>query len=221
MNPVIIGRATHIYALCDEGGSVRYVGKTVRTPAQRFFQHRTASKRSELPVGRWLRRHPGATVRLLEIVPPCGDWAAREAYWINAHENLLNLTDGGEGLAGHQFSEEHKTRISQALSTREGFSCERCGAPFTRKQCEIARGNNRFCTKACYQASQRGVSKPLSNEFKEAARLATKQRFEKQTHCKRGHPLFGENLFLTSQGSRGCKECRQIHKKNYRERLNG
>lgn len=49
-----IGNATHIYALCDEAGQVRYIGKTVRTIDQRLSQHRTAAKRSRLPVGRWL-----------------------------------------------------------------------------------------------------------------------------------------------------------------------
>lgn len=39
-----------------------------------------------------------------------------------------------------------------------------------------------------------------------------------RTHCKRGHPLYGENLFITSQGSRGCKECRKLHKAAYLER---
>lgn len=36
-----------------------------------------------------------------------------------------------------------------------------------------------------------------------------------RTSCKRGHPLSGANLFITSQGSRGCKECRKIHKARY------
>jgi len=42
----------------------------------------------------------------------------------------------------------------------------------------------------------------------------------KQTHCKRGHPLSGQNLFITTQGSRGCKECRRIHKRDYMARKN-
>lgn len=28
----VIGNATHIYALCDEAGQVRYIGKTEREP---------------------------------------------------------------------------------------------------------------------------------------------------------------------------------------------
>jgi hypothetical protein len=31
----------------------------------------------------------------------------------------------------------------------------------------------------------------------------------KKTHCLRGHPLFGENVFAQVGGKRGCKECRR------------
>lgn len=41
------------------------------------------------------------------------------------------------------------------------------------------------------------------------------------THCKRGHELSGQNLFITSGGSRGCKECRKIHKRAYRGKARG
>lgn len=31
-----------------------------------------------------------------------------------------------------------------------------------------------------------------------------------QTHCKRGHPLFGDNLKINSQGYRTCKTCKRV-----------
>lgn len=40
------------------------------------------------------------------------------------------------------------------------------------------------------------------------------------TACKRGHPLSGENLYV-SDGRRVCKECRRIHKQEYRKRIRG
>ena len=39
--------------------------------------------------------------------------------------------------------------------------------------------------------------------------------------CSRNHPLSGDNLFLTSGGSRGCKACRRIHKATHRSKANG
>ena len=32
-----------------------------------------------------------------------------------------------------------------------------------------------------------------------------------QTHCKRGHPLFGDNLRINTQGYRGCRTCHRAH----------
>lgn len=53
----------------------------------------------------------------------------------------------------------------------------------------------------------------------ESAVIAAAAEKKARTHCKRGHPLSGENLFINSGGSRGCKECRRIHKHDYRARI--
>lgn len=39
-----------------------------------------------------------------------------------------------------------------------------------------------------------------------------------KTHCKRGHPLFGENMKKMSNGSRQCKTCLRMHAANARKR---
>lgn len=39
-----------------------------------------------------------------------------------------------------------------------------------------------------------------------------------KTHCKRGHPLSGDNLRICASGSRECKECRRDIKRRYDER---
>jgi hypothetical protein len=39
-----------------------------------------------------------------------------------------------------------------------------------------------------------------------------------QTHCKRGHELSGNNLYVNPKGLRTCKECRKIHKANHRHK---
>ena len=219
--PVQIGLATRIYALDDATGRTRYIGKTVRTLKERFGQHKRAARTSNLPVGRWLRKNPGATIRLIEIVEAGGDWAARERFWIDRGKDLLNLTKGGEGLAGHIFTPEHRAKIAAAHKTGETFYCETCKTEFWRKQHEIAKGNCRFCSRACYSASLRGVSRPLPAIATIRGVAAAAEARRARTECKRGHPLSGENLFLNSQGARGCKECRKIHKATYRSKSNG
>lgn len=222
MSPVVIGDATRIYALCEYPSMVpRYVGKTVRSLIGRMKSHLQAAKKPRLPVGRWLakRNTEGRQVciKWLETVPADQDWASRERFWILKHRQegaaLLNLTDGGEGLAGYVFSDDHKAKIATALRTGSECSCLQCGATFWGKKNQIAKGDAKYCSKRCYQVAQIGKSKrsTFPSLAIDAAAIAKKAI----THCKRGHPLSGENLFITAQGNRGCKECRKIHKATY------
>ena len=167
----VIGDATRpvaIYALCEPDMTVRYVGKTVQYLHERHKAHiRRAKAGGRLPVNRWLRREMaagrGLTIRLLEYSGE--NWAQREAYWIAKYRGegarLLNLTDGGEGLHGHRFSQAHKDKIAAALRTGANFLCEQCGAGFWRKRFAISKGDCRFCSRACYFQWQRGKPKRM------------------------------------------------------------
>lgn len=39
-----------------------------------------------------------------------------------------------------------------------------------------------------------------------------------QTHCQRGHELTGSNVYLRSNGKRGCKACRALNMRAFYER---
>lgn len=151
-----------IYALTEGvDGSVRYVGKTSRYLFERHKQHlREARKGRSLPVSRWLAKQECSHIRAIEFVPDGQDWVARERYWIkyyrDAGANLLNLTDGGEGLSGHRFSKEHRASIAAKLRTGAHFSCEVCGKGFWRKKRDIKLGHNRFCSRRCSNARHKG-----------------------------------------------------------------
>lgn len=231
-----IGRASKpsgptIYALCEwPSMTPRYVGKTVGWVGERHKAHiRDAERGGGRPVQRWLRKQIASGKRLavkhLEWLKPTDDVAERERYWIakfrSEYGNMLNLTDGGEGLPGHAFTPEHRAKIAAAVRTGQTFNCEQCGSAFWRKQFAIARGNNRFCSRNCYALSQVGVTKAVSEVCKAAGIAAAAVARRARTHCKRNHPLSGENLFLTSAGSRGCKECRKLHKAKYRSKAHG
>lgn len=232
-NPVIIGRAndkwTAIYAFEEHGGEIKYVGKTTQYLIDRRKEHlRSANGGNQKPFYRWLRKRcaaQGFVTRLIEHVPPGGDWASRERHWIKHYrergDRILNLTDGGEGLAGHVFSLEHRAKIAAKLRTGQEFSCETCGEKFWRKQYAIKNGDNRFCSRPCYSQSLKGVPRAFDRAATEKGIAAAADARRARTHCKRGHPLSGDNLFLTSSGSRACKECRKIHKLTYRSKRNG
>jgi hypothetical protein len=216
-------KVTAIYALCEYPSWVpRYVGKTVQYLHERHKAHIRAAKRGgRLPVHYWLRKRISANqrlaIRLLEYVPGGADWASRERAWIERYRaegrDLLNLTAGGEGLAGHSFSAEHRRRIAAALCTGATMSCLRCGSQFWRKRNEINKGNAKYCSRGCYAAAQVGVPKTVPTPVAAIDAAAAMRRA--MTHCKRGHPLSGENLFINQAGSRGCRECRRIHKRTY------
>lgn len=222
-------RVTAIYALCEyPGWRPRYVGKTVQYLHERHKAHiRAAKSGKKLPVNYWLRKQMASgkrlAIKLLEYVPAGEDWAARERHWIAEyraeHSDLLNLCDGGEGLAGHVFTAEHRAKISAALRTGQEFACETCGAAFWRKQKEIKRGNCRFCSRSCYSKSLKGKSRPMPATATVRGIAAAAAARKARMHCKRNHPLSGDNLFLTSGGGRGCKECRKIHKATYRGKI--
>ncbi|WP_448043751.1 GIY-YIG nuclease family protein [Bradyrhizobium liaoningense] len=224
----MMGQRVTIYALCDLDGRVRYIGKTVGTPTGRLSAHIQAAKssRAHLPSAIWIRNHIAAGTRPLlkelEHVAQGSDWAERERYWIaryrKTHPDLLNLTDGGEGLSGHKQSAEHRQKIRAKVIKGAQFTCEQCSTMFWRKPYDIKLGNCRFCSKRCYQRSLKGIFRPLTNAIHargvDAAAIARRSR----THCKRGHPLSGDNL-KTIENRRICKACRVIHKIEYRKRI--
>jgi hypothetical protein len=39
-----------------------------------------------------------------------------------------------------------------------------------------------------------------------------------RTHCKRGHLLDGDNLYVNPGGTRTCRTCMRMHHKNWRDR---
>ena len=224
-------KVTAIYALCEwPSQAPRYVGKTTQYLVDRHKAHFNAAHRGgKLPVHYWLRKRLAAggssAIKLIEWVLPGEDWAARERHWIAEYRrlghSLLNLTAGGEGLTGHQFSDDHRQKIASALRSGAHIACLQCGATAWRKKNEIAKGDAKFCSRACYAASLKGVPRPVAAGVQELGREAAALKRKAQTHCKRGHSLSGENAFLTSSGGRGCRACRRIHKANYLERKHG
>lgn len=214
-----------IYALCEPDWRPRYVGKTVRYLHERHKQHITAAKREnpKLPVHRWMKKKiaTGAAlaIKLLEYAR-AGDWIARESFWISkfreeGHE-LLNLTRGGEGLPGLQFSDEHRSKIRLALTKKVACRCKHCGEEFRRKPCAV--GEATFCSRKCYSDSLKGISRSLPTlaVARGVAAAAIKRRA--RTHCANGHEWNGQNTRLNRRGARVCRICTRAAKQAYLER---
>lgn len=218
-----------IYALCDpRTGAIRYIGKSWQ-PSRRLIYHVYHARRGtrHLPVHRWiwqiLKRGLRPTLLEIESVLPGADWASRERHWIENYRavgaKLLNLTDGGEGLTGYLFAGTlHARRIAAKMRRGANLLCDECSKRFYQKLKEInkSRSGAHFCSRACYLTWQVGRTKKISADFTAKGVAAAAAVRHAQTHCKRGHPLSGENLFINSNGARGCKECRKLHSLKHR-----
>lgn len=221
--------STAIYALCEEDGSPRYVGKTVYYLHVRHKAHLRDARKARLPVHRWLhKRVQGghrAVIRLLEYVPAGQDWEAAERRWIAAYRadgcDLLNLTEGGEGQAGLAKSESARAAISEALKTGATFPCETCGTEFWRRRSEIDRGDCRFCSRPCYSASLKGVSRPVPAACTEAGVKAAAAARLARPACRNGHRWTDETTRKNSRGARVCRVCEREAKRRLQERSRG
>lgn len=159
-----IGRATAIYALCEyPSWRPRYIGKTTQYLHERHKAHiRDAKRGATRPVNYWLRKQLASGQRLaIKLIEYAGsDWADRERHWIARYRaeqpDLLNLCDGGEGLAGYVMTQTHKDKIAAALRTGGHFNCIRCGEQFWRKRRAIRLGQNKFCSRQCSNIHNQG-----------------------------------------------------------------
>jgi hypothetical protein len=111
-----------IYALSDESGEIRYVGKTKQYLKQRLYSHikECYSGRKSHKIS-WikslLKNEKRPIISTLDTVEE-DNWEYWEKYWIeklrNEGCNLTNLTEGGQGGNGYSHTEESKQRMSES-----------------------------------------------------------------------------------------------------------
>lgn len=118
-----------IYALCEPSGTVRYVGKTVRTARCRRGEHirEAVQRKRQSPVHGWIRRlvevGGGPVVWVLEEDIPVVMLNKREVAWIAALKgaglDLLNYTGGGNGALTLSEKRKERCRDDAALKDRD------------------------------------------------------------------------------------------------------
>lgn len=111
----------YIYALRDpRTNDIKYVGQTTRTLEKRVGEHIRHAKVYRHRTANWIKKLAKLslkpTIELLEEVS-LENIDERESYWITHYRelgiDLLNHTDGGEGVAGFKWSEESKRKQSE------------------------------------------------------------------------------------------------------------
>ncbi len=161
-----------IYGLFDpRTGALRYVGKAA-DPEVRLREHLLrARKGGRVHLDCWLRlllhEETAPQMQVLERVPEDVAWQDRERFWISYYRergaDLLNLTDGGDGLSGCPLA----TREKMAAAKRGRVASEATRAKM--RESHRHRDNTQIRAAA---VSRRGV--PLTEETK--AKLSAGKR---------------------------------------------
>ncbi len=94
-------RKIEIYALKDDAGKIRYVGKA-NVATERLKSHIRDSRRRNTPLYSWVRKCLSrGFMPEIEVLETCSveGWEDRERYWIEHFRSigkLLNVADGGD-----------------------------------------------------------------------------------------------------------------------------
>jgi len=145
----ITNRPTTIYALLDpRDAAVRYIGKTIQTPAARLRRH--LQRRFHTRKGCWISQLKEQGLKpiwqTLEVIPAGEGWEARECWWIAHGRNegwpLTNIGDGGEGRSPHTKSAATRQKQSDAVKAawRRGAYDGRDTEEFRHKISEAHKG---------------------------------------------------------------------------------
>jgi len=112
---------TKIYVLTEPDGWIRYVGKTVKFLRTRFSEHLSDARHGKTGHRcNWIRSllSKGFLPMVQFVGEVEGDGCKEEIAWIkyfrNEGVNLVNDTDGGEGMLGNKVSDKTRNKLSQS-----------------------------------------------------------------------------------------------------------
>lgn len=178
-----------IYALIDpRDDAVRYVGIAVK-PVKRLADHIKASAYETTHKARWIRQLLALGLQpTMQILEQGDDTALREeaerrwiAHYRSAGARLTNLTDGGDGVPGHRWTDEQRAQLYGRPVTedaRKKISAARKGQPMNAQHRE--------------RLIALHTGKPLSEEHKQkirerhTGRILPREGIEKMAASLRG-----------------------------------
>lgn len=111
-----------VYALCEPDSiTVRYVGQTTWTPKYRLSKHisNAIRNRNKSHLYAWIRKlYRENTKPNLIVLEYNAKWNDSEAFWIKSLKDsgieLINHTNGGDGILGYKHTKEAKIKIGRA-----------------------------------------------------------------------------------------------------------
>lgn len=199
---------TFIYCLAEpHSGVIRYVGKS-NNPAQRLRSH--LKDKMSCHRTTWLAGLSRKGLRpMLVLLEKCPEetWEERERHWIKfLRENgadLVNNTDGGEGVTGH--SPELRAKMSAAMKGRPAPNKGKHHTPETRARLSMLHRGKAMLpqTRAAIARANIGLKRSSETRAKMGA-------------TKIGKPLSSEHRSRIGNTLRGrkhpenCGHCKEI-----------
>lgn len=107
---------------------------------------------------------------------------------------------------------EMATRVSWFLKygewpPAEMLMCHRCDTPSCVNPLHLFQGTYRDNTLDAIRKGRRVYTRGYGVDW--TVQRSRRRVRKLRSHCLRGHPFSGENLYLTPNGTAGCKECRR------------
>lgn len=176
-----------IYALRDPLSSlIRYVGQTQNAQV-RFQAHCRPKNNPKTHKEKWIAALLERGVRPIFVFIETTDQEhadEREVFWISAYREvfrLTNATDGGDGIRGLVFTEEHKKNLSRAKIGRVILTEERRAKMFEARK---AVGFLSIEKREKMRLRFKGV--PLSGEHRAKLKIARQVKLYRITEDGRG-----------------------------------
>ena len=192
----------NIYGMIDprEIHEFRYVGKTPYSLDERLYYHiweATQKGKNKVKTYKcnWIRKllrdNTTPVIVLIDVVP-LFQWKYWEKHYIKLYKNLghrlTNATEGGEGVLGCVWSEEHRRKVCKALS-----------------------GENNYLYGKTWEEAY-GAEKAKEMRKKQIKRLTGKKQSE-ESNKKRSKSLSGKNnpMFGKHHAAEANEKNRQSH----------
>jgi group I intron endonuclease len=142
----------HVYLIVNCANGKIYVGQTSCPNLKRYFQKKLADgkyrTKKKIPLYNAIRKY-GPKVFIIDSL-----WQPHTKQQMNMMEKRLiallnsrdrnvgyNVTDGGDGLSGYKFSEEHKRKISFGLRGKKNALGVKRTAEHKKRISEAQKGN--------------------------------------------------------------------------------